>query len=114
MLFVPFSPLVLLRHLFLCDYFMIPHERLYPLSDECFAMILYKGFLSRQRQCFYAIAGTACLDRSSRPTKMPVRYRLGGLRGCFLFCISMMACSRWRCLCCGFVRRIYFLRKQLV
>jgi hypothetical protein len=37
--------------------FEIPHQRLYPRSYERF----YYG--TRQRQCFYAIAGTACLDR---------------------------------------------------
>lgn len=40
--------------------------------------------LSRQRQCFYAIAGTACLDRGHGPTKMLVRYRPVGLVGVFL------------------------------
>ncbi len=68
--------------------FTIPHSCLDTLSRS-------RSLHTRQRKCFYAIAGAACWTQVRQATMLP-RYRWAGLVGVLLF--WLVCWPSWLCL----------------
>jgi len=98
-----FSSFFFLSLFFSLSYFflqqVIPHQclhALFPISSLYRLAHLWAP--TRQRQCFYAIAGQRRVETETRPATMLLRYRFGRSRGLFFFLIMSWVLG------CGFLR----------